>query len=67
MLIGTHRPLQKDEFKDLFQLVVDEEQRFGVTPQGGRLKEIRRQDVTPSTLSPTPILPDTEYGPVRSP
>src|SRR5690606_13118300 len=32
VLIGTHRLLQKDiQFKDLGLLVVDEEQRFGVT------------------------------------
>ena len=34
ILIGTHRLLQKDvPFKDLGLLVIDEEQRFGVTPQ----------------------------------
>ena len=33
MLVGTHRILQKDVyFKDLGLLMVDEEQRFGVTP-----------------------------------
>jgi len=32
VLIGTHRLLQKDVcFKDLGLLVIDEEQRFGVT------------------------------------
>ena len=40
LLIGTHRLLQKDvEFKDLGLLVMDEEQRFGVTHKE-RLKEI---------------------------
>ena len=32
ILIGTHRVLSKDvEFKDLGLLIIDEEQRFGVT------------------------------------
>ena len=54
VLIGTHRLLQKDvEFKDLGLLVVDEEQRFGVTHKE-RLKEISRQ-VDVLTLSATPI------------
>ena len=35
VVIGTHRLLSDDvRFKDLGLLVVDEEQRFGVTPQG---------------------------------
>ena len=54
VLIGTHRLLQKDVvFKDLGLLVVDEEQRFGVTHKE-RLKEISRQ-VDVLTLSATPI------------
>ena len=54
LLIGTHRLLQKDvKFKDLGLLVVDEEQRFGVTHKE-RLKEISRQ-VDVLTLSATPI------------
>ncbi len=54
ILIGTHRLLQKDVvFKDLGLLVVDEEQRFGVTHKE-RLKEISRQ-VDVLTLSATPI------------
>ncbi len=54
ILIGTHRLLQKDvHFKDLGLLVVDEEQRFGVTHKE-RLKEISRQ-VDVLTLSATPI------------
>ena len=54
LLIGTHRLLQKDvQFKDLGLLVVDEEQRFGVTHKE-RLKEISRQ-VDVLTLSATPI------------
>ncbi|MCI8916582.1 MAG: transcription-repair coupling factor [Oscillospiraceae bacterium] len=54
LLIGTHRLLQKDvRFKDLGLLVVDEEQRFGVTHKE-RLKEISKQ-VDVLTLSATPI------------
>ncbi len=54
LLIGTHRLLQKDvKFKDLGLLVVDEEQRFGVTHKE-KLKELARQ-VDVLTLSATPI------------
>ncbi|MDE7171878.1 MAG: transcription-repair coupling factor, partial [Oscillospiraceae bacterium] len=54
LLIGTHRLLQKDvRFKDLGLLVVDEEQRFGVTHKE-RLKEMSKQ-VDVLTLSATPI------------
>ena len=54
VLIGTHRLLQKDvHFKDLGLLVVDEEQRFGVTHKE-RLKELSKQ-VDVLTLSATPI------------
>ncbi len=54
VLIGTHKLLQKNVvFKDLGLLVIDEEQRFGVTHKE-RLKEISRQ-VDVLTLSATPI------------
>lgn len=54
LLIGTHRLLQKDVvFKDLGLLVVDEEQRFGVSHKE-KLKELSRQ-VDALTLSATPI------------
>ena len=54
LLIGTHKLLQKGmEFKDLGLLVIDEEQRFGVTHKE-RLKEMSRQ-VDVLTLSATPI------------
>lgn len=54
LLIGTHRLLQKDvQFKDLGLLVVDEEQRFGVTHKE-KLKELSKQ-VDVLTLSATPI------------
>ena len=54
IVIGTHRLIQKDiVFKDLGLLVVDEEQRFGVTHKE-RLKELSR-GVDVLTLSATPI------------
>ncbi len=52
--IGTHRLLQKDVvFKDLGLLIIDEEQRFGVSHKE-YLKKMR-QDVDVLTLSATPI------------
>jgi len=52
--IGTHRLLQKDVmFKDLGLLIIDEEQRFGVTHKE-YLKQMR-QEVAVLTLSATPI------------
>ena len=54
LLIGTHKLLQKGmAFKDLGLLIIDEEQRFGVTHKE-RLKELSRQ-VDVLTLSATPI------------
>lgn len=54
LVIGTHRLLQKDiQFRNLGLLVVDEEQRFGVSHKE-RLKEMSRQ-VDCLTLSATPI------------
>ncbi len=54
VVIGTHRLLSKDiHFKDLGLLVVDEEQRFGVTHKE-RIKALRTQ-VDVLTLSATPI------------
>ena len=42
LIIGTHKLLQKDvQFKDLGLLIVDEEQRFGVTHKE-KLKELSR-------------------------
>jgi len=53
-VIGTHRLLQKDiVFKKLGLLVVDEEQRFGVSHKE-RLKKLSKQ-VDVLTLSATPI------------
>jgi transcription-repair coupling factor (superfamily II helicase) len=54
VVIGTHRLLSKDvHFKDLGLLVVDEEQRFGVTHKE-RIKKLRTS-VDVLTLSATPI------------
>ncbi|HWB52695.1 MAG TPA: transcription-repair coupling factor, partial [Tepidisphaeraceae bacterium] len=54
VLIGTHRLLSKDvKFKDLGLVVVDEEQRFGVTHKE-RLKQLRTE-VDVLTMSATPI------------
>ena len=54
IVIGTHKLLQKSvQFKDLGLLIVDEEQRFGVSHKE-RLKEISK-GVDVLTLSATPI------------
>ncbi|MBO5474972.1 MAG: transcription-repair coupling factor [Bacilli bacterium] len=54
IVFGTHKVLNKDiVFKNLGLLVVDEEQRFGVTHKE-RIKELRK-DVNVLTLSATPI------------
>ncbi len=54
LVIGTHRLLSKDvKFKDLGLLVVDEEQRFGVTHKE-HIKELSH-GVDVLTLSATPI------------
>ena len=54
ILIGTHRLLSKDVvFKDLGLLIIDEEQRFGVTHKE-KIKKVRT-NVDTLTLSATPI------------
>ncbi len=54
VVIGTHRILSKDlVFKDLGLLVVDEEQRFGVTHKE-KIKKMK-DDVDVLTLTATPI------------
>ena len=55
VVIGTHRLLSKDvSFKDLGLLIVDEEQRFGVTHKE-RLKQMRHEvDVLTMTATPIP-------------
>lgn len=59
IIIGTHRLLQSDvQFKDLGLLVIDEEQRFGVTHKEF-LKKLRAE-IDVLTLTATPI-PRTLY------
>ncbi len=54
IVIGTHRLLSDDvSFKDLGLLVIDEEQRFGVTHKE-KIKKLR-ENVDVLTLSATPI------------
>lgn len=54
ILIGTHKILSKElEFKDLGLLVIDEEQRFGVTHKE-KIASIKR-NVDTLTLTATPI------------
>ncbi len=54
VVIGTHRLLSKDvEYKDLGLLIVDEEQRFGVTHKE-KIKKLK-ENVDVLTLSATPI------------
>lgn len=54
IVIGTHRVLSKDiEFKDLGLLIIDEEQRFGVTHKE-KIKQMK-DDVDVLTLTATPI------------
>ena len=59
IVIGTHRLIQGDvQFKDLGLLIIDEEQRFGVTHKE-TLKKLRTE-VDVLTLTATPI-PRTLY------
>lgn len=54
IVVGTHRVLSKDlEYKDLGLLIIDEEQRFGVTHKE-KIKQMK-QDVDVLTLTATPI------------
>lgn len=54
VVIGTHRVLSKDvEFKNLGLLIIDEEQRFGVTHKE-KIKQLKK-DVDVLTLTATPI------------
>lgn len=54
VLIGTHRILSKDvQFKNLGLLIIDEEQRFGVTHKE-KIKQLKK-DVDVLTLTATPI------------
>lgn len=54
IIIGTHRVLSKDvEFKDLGLLIIDEEQRFGVTHKE-KIKKMK-ENIDVLTLTATPI------------
>ena len=55
IIVGTHRLLSKDViFRDLGLLVVDEEQRFGVTHKE-KIKQMRKRvDVLTMTATPIP-------------
>lgn len=54
IVIGTHRLLSKDvKFKDLGLLIIDEEQRFGVTHKE-KIKQLK-ENVDVLTLTATPI------------
>lgn len=54
VVIGTHRALSQDvEYKDLGLLIIDEEQRFGVTHKE-KIKQLKK-DVDVITLTATPI------------
>lgn len=66
ILIGTHRLLSKDvQFKELGLVVVDEEQRFGVTHKE-RLKQLRtRVDVLTLTATPIPRTLQLAIGGLR--
>lgn len=54
VVIGTHRVLSKDvQYKDLGLLIIDEEQRFGVTHKE-KIKKLK-ENVDVLTLTATPI------------
>ena len=54
IVIGTHRVLSNDvEFKDLGLLIIDEEQRFGVTHKE-KIKQMKK-NIDVLTLTATPI------------
>ena len=54
IVIGTHRVLSKDvQFKDLGLLIIDEEQRFGVTHKE-KIKKLK-ENIDVLTLTATPI------------
>ena len=54
IVIGTHRVLSKDvQFKNLGLLIIDEEQRFGVTHKE-KIKKLK-ENVDVLTLTATPI------------
>ncbi len=66
IIIGTHRLISKDiEFKDLGLLIIDEEQRFGVTHKE-RLKQMAGNiDVLTLTATPIPRTLNMALGGIR--
>ena len=66
IIIGTHRLVSKDiEFKDLGLLIIDEEQRFGVT-QKEKLKQMASNvDVLTLTATPIPRTLNMAMGGIR--
>src|SRR3979490_767097 len=66
IIVGTHRLLSKDvEFRDLGLLVVDEEQRFGVSHKE-RIKQLRKKvDVLTRTAPPIPRTLDVSLVGIR--
>jgi len=66
IIIGTHRLVSKDiEFKNLGLLVIDEEQRFGVT-QKEKLKKLSSNvDVLTLTATPIPRTLNMAMGGIR--
>ena len=63
VIIGTHRILSKDvQFKNLGLLIVDEEQRFGVTHKE-KIKQLKK-DVDVLTLTATPIPRTLHMSPI---
>lgn len=55
IIIGTHRLLQEDvQFKNLGLLIIDEEQRFGVTHKENLKKKRTEVDVLTMTATPIP-------------
>ncbi len=66
IIVGTHKLLSKDiEFKDLGLLIIDEEQRFGVT-QKEKLKQLASNiDVLTLTATPIPRTLNMAMGGIR--
>ena len=65
-MIGTHRVLSKDvEYKNLGLLIIDEEQRFGVTHKE-KIKQLKK-DIDVLTLTATPIPQNPSYESDRNP
>ena len=66
IIVGTHRLISKDiEFKDLGLLVIDEEQRFGVS-QKEKLKQMAGNiDVLTLTATPIPRTLNMAMGGIR--